>query len=170
MVTVLITRLKKLLEKYRSILSSYENGQIVQRQVTIVLSGSKPYDSVINEERRLAFIDEDLKTIAQSHHPNSVCPIASCHYGSLLEWNGSGKIPAQEKERLLLFVKMAHAQGKKVRLWASPEKEDVWRELLQCGVDLINTDELVTLRKFLLVYQSEKDQPFSLDKSLVQVQ
>ena len=39
--------------------------------------------------------------------------------------------------------------GEKVRLWASPEKKIVWDELLKCGVDLINTDRLATLRKYL---------------------
>jgi hypothetical protein len=39
--------------------------------------------------------------------------------------------------------------GEKVRLWASPEKKAVWDVLLKCGVDLINTDRLVTLRQYL---------------------
>lgn len=152
--------LKKLLEKYNSILTSYNNGIIIQKQVTIVLSGSKPFESVRNEKRRLVFIDEDLKKITTSSNLDNICPIASCHYGSLLDWNGSGSMPDTERNRLLAFVNMAHEQGKKVRLWASPEKESVWRELLQCGVDLINTDDLVHLRKFLLAYYAQnKTQP-----------
>lgn len=149
--------MKKLLEKYRSILTSYENGKITERQVTVILSGSKPIDSVRSENKRLVFIDEDLKTISKSNNPSSVCPLASCHYSSLLSWDGYGSMPAKEKTKLVLFVKMAHSQGKKVRLWASPEKEEVWRELLACGVDLINTDDLVSLRKFLLSYRMEND-------------
>jgi hypothetical protein len=39
--------------------------------------------------------------------------------------------------------------GAKVRLWASPERKAVWDELLKCGVDLINTDQLVTLKNYL---------------------
>ena len=48
------------------------------------------------------------------------------------------------------YVAKAHLQGKKVRLWASPENKVVWAELLKCNVDLINTDKLGALRNFLI--------------------
>ena len=60
-----------------------------------------------------------------------------------------GLMPDPEKRKLCDFVIMAHRLGTKVRLWASPEKKVVWDELLKCGVDLINTDHLVTLRTYL---------------------
>lgn len=159
--------LKKLLVKYRSILTSYENGVLIPRQVTIVLSGSKPYESIRRENNRLAFIDEDLKTIARSNNPSSTCPIASCHYSSMLSWNGIGPMPASQRNKLRGYVTLAHQQGKKVRLWASPEKENVWQELLQCGVDLINTDQLVLLKQFLLArYQPLKMLPITASHSV----
>ncbi|NCI47977.1 phosphatidylinositol-specific phospholipase C/glycerophosphodiester phosphodiesterase family protein [Sediminibacterium soli] len=142
--------LRPLLEKYRSMLTSYENGVITERQVTIVISGNKPYQLMQQERTRYAFIDESLTAIRENNFPNSLCPIASCHYGSLLNWNGEGAMPETEKARLIGFVNAAHTQGKKVRLWASPEKTAVWNELLNCGVDLVNTDQLDALRDFLL--------------------
>jgi hypothetical protein len=36
-----------------------------------------------------------------------------------------------------------------VRFWATPEKVAVWEELRAAGVDLINTDQLADLRRFL---------------------
>ena len=143
------TALKPLLEKYRSMLSSYEDGQLHYRMVTIVLSGHKPYDMIKSEKYRLAFIDEDLKKIGNDTALTEVYPMASCRYTSLLKWRGKGPIPVTEKTRLCGYVTRAHRMGKKVRLWASPENLMVWQELLNCGVDLINTDELVTLKNFL---------------------
>lgn len=58
-------------------------------------------------------------------------------------------MPDDEKRRLCHYITLAHRYGKKVRLWASPENPVVWDELLQCGVDLINTDKLAKLKKFL---------------------
>jgi len=142
--------LKCLLERYRPMLTSYENGKITERQVTIVLSGNKPYKALKNENYRLAFIDEDLKNIGNNSYSNAVCPIASCKFSDLIDWDGKGAIDKSQREKLCSFVDMAHHQGKKVRLWASPEKECVWTELLQCGVDLINTDKLRELRNFLV--------------------
>lgn len=142
--------LKRLLQKYEPILTSYENGKLIKRQVTVVISGSKPFIGIQREEKRFAFIDEDLKKIETSKFTTHICPIASSNYRSLLSWNGDGEMPANEKQRLILYVNKAHEQGKKVRLWASPEKENVWLALLQCGVDMINTDQLVSLKTFLL--------------------
>lgn len=141
--------LKPILEKYKDMLSSYENGQVHYRMVTIVLSGHKPYEMIKNEQYRLAFIDEDLRKIGRDNALTEIYPMASCRYSSLLNWRGKGKIPPAEKTRLCTYVSKAHSMGKKVRLWASPENKEVWEELLNCGVDLINTDELVALKNFL---------------------
>ena len=54
-----------------------------------------------------------------------------------------------EIERLEYYVTQAHKNGRKVRLWGSPENKVVWGELLKCNVDLINTNKLNALRKFL---------------------
>jgi len=141
--------LKPLLEKYRSILSGYENGEMVYRAVTIVLTGNKPYRSIESEHKRLAFIDEDLHKVNWNSVDKSVVIMASCKYSNILKWKGEGTIPSIEKDRICKITAMGHKMGVKVRLWASPENKAVWKELLNCGVDLINTDRLVALREYL---------------------
>lgn len=148
--------LKPLLEKYRSMLSGCENGKVVYRAVTIVLSGHKPSEIIKNEANRLAFIDEDLLKVSADSTGNNMFTMASCKYSSLLKWDGEGILPAMERGKLLTFVAMAHKIGAKVRLWASPEKKAVWDELLRCGVDLINTDQLVNFKKYLDVQRFAK--------------
>jgi len=141
--------LSAVLEKYRSILSGYENGVFVQRQVTIVITGHKPFDILKNQQNRLAFIDEDLMNVQQDTLATNVYRTASCKYSRIINWNGIGTFPVLQKQRLRTYVSMAHKYGKKVRLWASPENPAVWNELLDCGVDLINTDKLPELKNFL---------------------
>lgn len=143
------TALKPLLEKYRSMLSAYENGRVIPGAVTIVLSGHKPYRSIEREQCRLAFIDEDLRKVSRDSVSVNVFTMASCKYSRLLKWDGTGLISATEKNRLCAFVVLAHRMGEKVRLWASPENKVVWDELLNCGVDLINTDRLPALKNYL---------------------
>ena len=138
-----------LLEKYRSMLTGMENGKMVYRAVTVVLSGHKPYGLVENDQNRLAFIDEDLRRIARDTSLSNVFPMASCKYSKLLTWDGTGAFPENEKTKLLSFVAIAHRHGEKVRLWASPERKVIWDELLKCGVDLINTDQLAALKDYL---------------------
>ncbi len=142
--------LKFLLEKYRKILTSYNNGVITERAVTIILSGHKPYEMIKNESDRLAFIDKDLRKVAHDTLTTNMYVMASCKYSKLVKWNGFGSLPENQKERLVNYVNMAHSRGERVRLWASPENKTVWNELLKCGVDLINTNQLVALKKFLI--------------------
>jgi len=141
--------LKPLLEKYSSILTHLEDGKVVYGAVTVVLSGHKPYDMIGGEQSRLAFIDEDLRRVSRDTTTTNMFTMASCKYSRMLKWDGKGAFPIAERNKLCTFVAIAHRMGEKVRLWASPEKKAVWDELLKCGVDLINTDRLVTLRRYL---------------------
>jgi hypothetical protein len=150
------TALKLLLEKYRPILSSYDHGRVLPGAITVVLSGHKPYRMIKSEENRLAFIDEDLQRTDKDTTATNVYTLSSCKYSRLLKWTGKGAIPEAEQKRLCFYVAMAHRFGKKVRLWASPENNVVWKELLKCGVDLINTDKLVTLKNFLINYGNSR--------------
>ncbi|MFI5138096.1 MAG: phosphatidylinositol-specific phospholipase C/glycerophosphodiester phosphodiesterase family protein [Sphingobacteriales bacterium] len=146
--------LKPLLEKYRPMLSSYDHGKVSPGAVTVVLSGHKPYNLIKGEETRLAFIDEDLRKTVKDTTTANVYTMSSCKYSKLLAWTGNGAIPENERIRLCSYVNMAHKYRKKVRLWASPENAVVWKELLTCGVDLINTDKLVSLKNFLTSYDT----------------
>lgn len=140
--------LKKDLEKYKSILSKYENGNITFNAVTIILTGNKPFDELQKENLRYAFIDQSLLGLDKAFE-QTVCMMASTKYSNILTWKGKGEIPKEEKEKLTTLVNQAHKEDKVVRLWASPENKKVWAELLNCGVDLINTDKLEMLGNFL---------------------
>ena len=137
-----------LLKSYSSILTRYENGEIIQGAVTIILSGHKAHEMLQKENLRYAFIDQNLLTLEQPAQ-NKTYLMASEKYSNVLKWKGSGPIPEKEKKKLTAIVKCAHEQGKLIRLWASPENENVWKELLNCDVDLISTNELEKLRRFL---------------------
>jgi hypothetical protein len=141
--------LKPLLEKYRSILTSFDNGKVTEGLITVVLSGHKPYDQIRGEESRLAFIDEDLRKVTADTTCCNMFEMASCKYSKLLSWRGEGAISPVEHDRLVKYVALAHLNRERVRLWASPDNKDVWDELLADGVDLINTDNLPKLRNFL---------------------
>jgi len=59
-------------------------------------------------------------------------------------------MPQQEKLKLKGIVDKSHAQGRRVRFWGAPDFPAFWRMLLEADVDLINTDDLEGVRKFLL--------------------
>jgi alkaline phosphatase len=59
-------------------------------------------------------------------------------------------MPKAQKEKLDELVKIAHDHGRQIRFYALPQEENVWRTLLDAGVDWINVDEL---EKFALFYR-----------------
>lgn len=144
------SKLEQLLDKYKSIISGYQDGKFVQRQITVVLSGHEPEKVLKAQQSRLAFMDEDLIKAQRDTLSSDYYQMASCKYSRLVKWTGKGNFPERQKLRLCAYVRIAHQYGKKVRLWDSPDNKIVWKELLSCGVDLINTDKLVKLKDFLL--------------------
>jgi len=160
--------LEPLLEKYKSILSRYDNGKVYPGAITVVLSGHKPYKMIKKEENRLAFIDEDLRKTDKDTTANNVYKLSSCKYSQLLKWDGKGDMPDDERMNLCHYVEMAHRFGKKVRLWASPENDIVWKELLKCKVDLINTDKLTDLKNFLTTNNKVSQNPIPVLSGITQ--
>jgi hypothetical protein len=51
--------------------------------------------------------------------------------------------------RLRQILAQAHQQRRRVRFWGAPDRPDFWRLLGAEGVDLINTDNLSGLERFL---------------------
>ena len=141
--------LEQLLAKYRPVLTTCNNGVYKQGKIIIVLTGHKPIALLKTEKDRIAFVDEDLLKVKSDTLDQNFYQTASCRYSNILNWKGDGPIPSIEHKRLCSYVTEAHRFGKKVRLWASPENTIDWHELLDCGVDLINTDQLEKLKDFL---------------------
>jgi glycerophosphoryl diester phosphodiesterase len=76
--------------------------------------------------------------------------LVSDNWSKVFKWRWNGVMPEEARQRLGKIVTKAHAQGRKVRFWATPDKPEVWTALFDAGVDLINTDDLEGLQKFLL--------------------
>ena len=64
-------------------------------------------------------------------------------------WKGRGKVPAEELITLNKIIFDVHSEGKKLRFWGSPDNEQTWQILFSSGVDLINTDKILKLYKFM---------------------
>ena len=101
------------------------------------------------ESIRYAGVDRDL-TDLNSDAPADLIPWISSNWAMSFSWRGTGSMPEAEKLRLQTIVSKAHAHGRQVRFWGSPDQPDFWREIRADGVDLINTDDLEGAQKFLL--------------------
>lgn len=141
---------RDLLAQYKEILSHYEDGKWVPGAVTVVISGNRPSAELLAEESvRYAGLDGRTSDL-DSELPADLMPMISEAWGTKFSWKGEGTIPDDQLRLLTSIVEQAHAKGRAVRFWATPEKLSVWRVLDESGVDLVNTDDLAGLRDYFL--------------------
>jgi hypothetical protein len=140
--------LAKVLAEYADMFSVVRNGKLETKAVTAVVSGSRPRAMMEAEKVRYAGYDGRLSDL-NSDAPADFMPLVSDNWLLNFKWKGTGPIPAADREKLRDVVAKAHAHGRRIRLWATPDTTDMWRELRAGGVDMINTDDLAGLEKFL---------------------
>ena len=140
--------LKGELEKYRMYLTRFENGELKQGPITIVISGNRPIQMVASDTSRLAFIDGRLADLNSGPGPE-LMPLISSSWSDTFTWKGNGPMPAVEKSKLEELVKQTHAQGKKLRFWGHPDVPAVWRQLNELEMDWINTDNIGSMASYL---------------------
>lgn len=141
------------LEEHRQIFTRVHEGKVKDRAVEAVISGNRPREEMEAATTRYSFYDgrsTDLGTGTEAE----LMPVVSENWMTLFTWQGIGPMPAAERERLHAYVEQAHAEGYRVRFWATndiagPARESLWRELRDAGVDHINTDDLDGLEEFL---------------------
>jgi hypothetical protein len=136
----LLNRLIGLLDKYKDMLTVIENGIKKQGAVTVFLSGSRPHNEVVNAEPKLCFLDGRPGDL-EKQIPTELMPVISDHYRNHLSWNGTGEMPEEEQLKLRKLVSKVHAEGKKLRLWASPDNPNAWKTFKSLGVDFIHSDK-----------------------------
>ena len=140
--------LTKVLAEYADIVSAVRDGQVERKAVNVVISGNRPRAMMSAEKVRYAGMDGRLADL-DSDVPASFLPLVSDNWALHFKWKGEGPMSDAERKKLQNAVTKAHAHGRRIRFWATPENIDVWRELRASGVDMINTDDLAGLEKFL---------------------
>ncbi|MDB6025308.1 MAG: hypothetical protein JWM68_1531 [Verrucomicrobiales bacterium] len=139
-------RINELLEQYSGMLTQFSERQVKTNAVTVILTGSH---SEMSPKGMQYVCYDSTSAKAVSEPPQKFSLALSENWTHLFTWRGDGKMPALEKDRLRDLIAEAHAHGKRVRFWATPEKVPVWNELLAADVDWIGTDHLKELAEFL---------------------
>jgi glycerophosphoryl diester phosphodiesterase len=146
--------LRKVLDQYAGILTTFEANTIHTNAITVILSGNRPQTTLAAEKFRRAAIDGRLSDL-DGTTPVNLIPLISDNWTKHFKWRGQGPIPADEKDKLKALVERAHQQGRRVRFWGTMDVPEFWRELRRAGVDLLNTDDLAGVQRF---FQTEPQQ------------
>ncbi|WP_342666921.1 phosphatidylinositol-specific phospholipase C/glycerophosphodiester phosphodiesterase family protein [Knoellia aerolata] len=142
------------LAAYPQLVTAYRQGRVHERAVTAVISGNRDLAAMRAATTRFSFYDGRLPDLGAGI-PASLMPLVSDNWTKYFTWRGVGPMPAAEREKLRAIVAQAHAAGHDVRFWATPDaalpnREALWRELVAADVDVLNTDDLAGLQRFLL--------------------
>ena len=129
-------------------LSHYEKGVFIPGKVTIIISGERPIKKILRDRNRMVVLDGRMKDM-EMNYLSKLMPFVSHKMWDVCSTNCEGILSEVELKKLKDFVKKVHGQNRKVRLWATPEKTELWAQLLEAKVDLINTDRLQQLENFL---------------------
>lgn len=136
------------LEPFRDMLSEFGEDGVKERAVTVVISGERAWDEIAATSPRLAGVDGRLADL-EGDRPPSLMPLVSDNWRSHFRWDGNGEMPPAERKKLREIVRRAHEKSYRVRFWATPDRPEMWGELLSAEVDCINTDDLSGLGAFL---------------------
>lgn len=146
--------LDRVLARYEEMLTRVSHGKVERGAVSVIVSGERAWQRIAADSTRYVGVDGRLADLS-SDRPSHLMPLISDRWDRISTWSGQGPMPEAERSELRRVVSEAHTQGRRLRFWAtpdrpSPERTVVWRELVAAGVDLIGTDDLDGLRRFLL--------------------
>ncbi|MEU8578010.1 phosphatidylinositol-specific phospholipase C/glycerophosphodiester phosphodiesterase family protein [Streptomyces asoensis] len=145
--------LDRRLGRYKGLFTTYAHGRVRPGAVTAVISGDRAARAPMEAQTvRRAFYDGRLTDLGTSRA--SFASLISDNWTLNFTWSGVGAFPEAERQKLRSIVRTAHARGQRVRFWATPDlagpaRDALWSELLDAGVDHLNTDDLAGLEAFL---------------------
>ncbi|MFD5492015.1 phosphatidylinositol-specific phospholipase C/glycerophosphodiester phosphodiesterase family protein [Streptomyces sp. NPDC001812] len=150
--------LDRRLRRYRHLFTTCVDGRVLPGPVTAVVSGDRAARAPMEAQRvRHAFYDGRLTDLGGPARA-SLIPLISDNWTLHFTWRGVGAFPAAERQKLRDIVGGAHARGRRVRFWATPDqpgpaRDALWGELAAADVDHLNTDDLAGLESFLDAYR-----------------
>jgi glycerophosphoryl diester phosphodiesterase len=140
--------LREVLRRYAGVLTEFNANEVKTKAITVVISGNRARETMASEKVRYAAYDGRLSDLDAPDSQHLVAWVSD-NWRNHFHWLGNGPMPGNEQLKLKGIVERAHQRGRLVRFWNTPDKTDFWKELSDAGVDLLNTDDLAGLEKFL---------------------
>ncbi len=133
---------------YTEMLTTFREGRVESRAVTVIVSGNRAQKEMAAQSVRHAFVDGRGVDL-ENNPPATLVPWVSENWQKLSPWRWQGAMPPEARLALRAWIDRAHGQGRRVRFWNTPDRPEVWRTLIEAGVDFVGTDDLAGLQRFL---------------------
>ncbi|KAI3343763.1 hypothetical protein F4824DRAFT_20322 [Ustulina deusta] len=125
-------------------LSRLESGVFVKKAVTVVASGSAPFDRISTGDGvpdRDIFYDANLGALGGADYTSQNSYVASADFQDVVGAASTATLTTAQMNTITSQVSQAHAKGLVARYWNLPG-EYLWEPLEALGVDLLNADNL----------------------------
>ncbi|TDS16638.1 alkaline phosphatase [Maribacter caenipelagi] len=123
-----------------SILKQYPTI-INNKDVRIVISGNRPdLKEYVNYPEYILFDYHSVEPITDLKTLDKIAMV-SVSFKNFSEWNGKGRLTAEDYARVTDVIHKAHQLNKPFRFWATPDSKSAWKAFVNMGVDFINTDQ-----------------------------
>ncbi len=156
--------LREQLAEFARMLTRFDRSPRRRGAVLVVLSGNAPDRTVVADPERLCALDlwVDEPDLGADVHP-----LFSTSWRKHFAWDPAAPgLSAEQLSLLRRFVATAHAAGRRVRLWATPDDPALWSLLLREGVDWLNVDDLDAGAAFLRGPGARLHERASIDRLL----
>ena len=141
--------LKKVMEPYKELFCSINDGNYKEGAILFFLSGNRPLKTLPAETSRFIFLDGRINDL-NKEISSDIMPVVSDNYRNFFSWNGEGIMPEQELQKMREYISQVHKEGKLLRWWGAPETKTFVQLLIKEGVDLIGTDNIEPLYNILM--------------------
>lgn len=145
----------------RGWLSHWNGTHRIPRPITVVGTGTTPYDLVVaNQTYRDIFLDAPLASLIEPSDVETAKKFkynpSNSHYASakLSKAIGDvrGPLASEQRAAVRQQIKNAHVRGLVPRYWGTPRwprglRDSIWEILLQEDIGLLNVDDLRAVRK-----------------------
>jgi glycerophosphoryl diester phosphodiesterase len=142
------------LSRYGPMLTRYTGCNAEPGPVSVVVSGPDVHPSA-PATGSVSYYGYDVQPERTPYAmpDEAVTPLVSVEWDTWFDWEGRGRMPVAERDRLEEMVRTAHDAGSAIRFYDTPDdrgaaRRSVWRQLVAAGVDYLNTDDLVGFAAF----------------------
>jgi glycerophosphoryl diester phosphodiesterase len=119
------------------------------RHVKISISGDMPSPEEFKDFDKMFFFDGRANLTYSKTAFKRVSLVSASFLDFGKYWPGKAPLPDDVSTKITTFVTAMHAKNKKVRLWGTPNTTLGFETLKNLKVDIIGTDELALLRKYI---------------------
>ena len=122
---------------------------IENESISILISGNRPNPfEYVNYPQFISFDYQSLEPVTDVAILDKI-GMVSLSFANFSEWNGKGRLTAEDYKTVTDVIAKAHELKKPFRFWATPDSKSAWKAFAAMDVDFINTDMIYECVSYL---------------------